>query len=62
MNYSFTVSKTGEGFATESTIMANPTEPTIDYAITDAWAQAQVEGFDLSRMPTDGDPFTQSVN
>jgi hypothetical protein len=58
MKYSFTVTREGDGFDTEYSIMANPTEPTIDYAVTEAWEQAIENGFDITRLYDGGDPFT----
>jgi hypothetical protein len=57
MKYSFTVTREGDGFDTEYSIMANPAEATIDYAITDAWEQAKADGFDITRIYEGGDPF-----
>lgn len=57
MQYSFTVTREGDGFDTEYTVMANPKEETVDHAINDAWEQAKVDGFDITRLFDGGDPF-----
>lgn len=58
MKYSFTVKRDDSSDITRYTTMANPSDPTIDYAITEAWEQAVQNGFDITRLYEGGDPFT----
>jgi hypothetical protein len=57
--YSFTVNRTGDGFETEYTTMANPKEE-VSPDIHDAWAATKAAGFDITRLFNSGDPFTSA--
>jgi hypothetical protein len=61
MQYSFTVKKDGDGLDTEYTIMANPKVVVADEIVI-AWEDVQSKGFDLNRLYTGGDPFTEAKN
>jgi len=56
--YTFTVSKTGEKFETKYTTMANPAKD-LPKEWSEAWNEAKKNGFDITRLYTNGDPFTE---
>jgi hypothetical protein len=54
--YDVSVTRKGEGMETEYSVIAIPPKPLIKEA-QDAWEQAQADGFDLSELYRNGDPF-----
>lgn len=55
--YTFTISKEGDGFETKYTTMANPAREVPEEWVA-TWEQAKTDGFDISRLLTNGDPFS----
>lgn len=57
LNYTFTVTRKGEGFETKYTTMANPAKE-IPAEWLAAWEEAKKAGFDITRLFQGGDPFS----
>ncbi len=56
LNYSITISRKGQGFDTEYTVVPNPKEP-VPAEILAAWDSVKAAGFDITRLYDGGDPF-----
>lgn len=55
--YSFSVTREGDGFDTKYTVMANPAKE-LPAEYSEAWRDAESNGFDITRLLDNGDPFT----
>lgn len=57
LEFDFTVSKKGSGLLTEYTVRPVPRKKGSQEHIDSAWIEAKAEGFDISRLLTNGNPF-----
>lgn len=57
--YSFTVEREGDGYETSYTTRANPAKE-LPAEYVEAWEAAQADGFDITRLFDNGDPFTDT--
>ncbi len=58
--YDVTVTRRGEGMDTEYTVLPKPPRPVAE-EVSAQWTELQRDGFDISRLLSNGDPFGSPV-